>query len=75
MKTLVSKIVEIVSKIGTKLISWEKPESEMTIDEFIANHHIKNFPNQKSCSIAKIEQQEKQKSDDDFEDSDCLVLI
>ncbi|MBA4155038.1 hypothetical protein [Flavobacterium sp.] len=73
MKTLVLKIVEIVSKIGTMLISWEKPESEMSVDEFIANHHLKNFPNQKSCALPKIKQTEK--SDDDFEDSDFLVLV
>lgn len=72
MKTLVFKIVEMVRKIGTTLVSWEKPESLMTVDEFIAYNHRKNFPNQKSCALPQIKHEEK--SDDDFEDSNCLVL-
>lgn len=75
MKTILSKIVKTFGKIGTTLVSWEKPESLMTADEFIAYHHRKNFPHLKSCQVPQLNKPTQvQKSKDDLEDSNCLVL-
>ena len=75
MKTLNSLLVKLyfsTKNFLNNLVTFEKPESEMSVDEFIANHHLKNFPNQKSCALPSIKVEVKQ--NDDLEDSSCLVL-
>lgn len=75
MKALITLLEKLY--FGTKnflnnLATFEKPESQMSVDEFIANHHIKNFPNQKYCALPSMRQEAV--LNDDLEDSSCLVL-